>query len=420
MQQQPMQQPMQQPPPIRPMGPRKRGGFGRVFFVLLVLLASGFYVYNTLMPAGGRQTAVLQSGSIGASYEGEALIVRNEQVVSEEGVSNVSYIAVEGDVVYSGSRICTIYTTGYNQRIMKNLQDARDDLRDHMITLRKEDAVANQAVERQDENVLEKASEVAEFIRGKRANMLNLEQLLATAMDERQYVMENEYGGDTNMVRLLGTVKSYFNSIAGYQKNKVANGEYVVSFYTDGYEPLSTATMNDYDTHQVRSMIGGQKPEVSTTERGRTNVYRLVNRNNWGVFLLVKDTTFNPAQGEVFKLRLERFQDTIVDATVISTTIAGGELLVRLDVSSDVKDVLYMRTCKAEIGKNVDILVAPRDFLYRRENAQGQMVDTLVVMNESGQMYSYPVEVRDQDANYIYVVPLDANLYPGQTIVKPN
>ena len=104
----PMQQQPMMPPPMQgqsmprqqqgsmmPMQqrPARAGGFGRVFFVLLVLCAAGAYIYNTLAPTGMKR-AVLESGSLGASYQGEALIVRNEIVISEEGVPNVTYLAL--------------------------------------------------------------------------------------------------------------------------------------------------------------------------------------------------------------------------------------------------------------------------------------------------------------------------------------
>ena len=46
--------------------------------------------------------------------------------------------------------------------------------------------------------------------------------------------------------------------------------------------------------------------------------------------------------GQSYELMLEKFEDTHVMATVVSSTRSGGELLVRFQVSAPVDPVLYI------------------------------------------------------------------------------
>ena len=94
-------------------------------------------------------------------------------------------------------------------------------------------------------------------------------------------------------------------------------------------------------------------------QRGRTNLYRLVKQNNYAVLMLLEDSVWNPVEGMTLKLTLEQFNETTVDAQVLSFTRSGGELLLRLAVIGDVSDVLYMRTCTAQLGEYVDCLKLP-------------------------------------------------------------
>ena len=84
-----------------------------------------------------------------------------------------------------------------------------------------------------------------------------------------------------------------------------------------------------------------QKPEKTTAQKGKTAIYRLVMDNEWYVLFLSKDTDWNPVNGQIYQLQLERFEDTAVYAEVVNFTRSGGELLVRLKISGYVQPVLY-------------------------------------------------------------------------------
>lgn len=158
-------------------------------------------------------------------------------------------------------------------------------------------------------------------------------------------------------------------------------------------------------------MINGQRPETSTAARGRTNLYRLVKQNNYAVLMLVRNTNWNPVEGTTYKLVLEQFTNTVVDAQVLSFTRSGGELLLRLAVIGDVRDVLYMRTCQAQLGEYVDCLLVPEGALYTQNNATG-----VVVVSESAQNF-VPVTVHRQENGKAYVSPVQTGLLTaGQTV----
>jgi len=190
--------------------------------------------------------------------------------------------------------------------------------------------------------------------------------------------------------------------------------EGVVSFYSDGYEyGLTSSTYMDFDPSQVRKMFGGKAPEKSTVQKGRTTIYRMVRPNNWNVLMLVKSDTWTPVQGNTYQLRLEGFDNTEVSAVLESYTQAGGELLLRLSVRSDVTPVLYMRTCQAEIGEKVNSMKVPNRAIYRHSNG----MDGVVVVNADGSQVFVAANVITTDGEYTYIDPIQQGLlYVGQTV----
>jgi hypothetical protein len=158
-------------------------------------------------------------------------------------------------------------------------------------------------------------------------------------------------------------------------------------------------------------MINGKKPTDELSAKGKTTIYRLVRDNHWIVLMLIKDTNWNPVEGAVYELKLENFKDTMVSARVLSFTRTGGELEVRLDVMSEVKPILYIRTCTGVLGDNVTSLTIPAKALYTQDNMPG-----VVVVNGDYQFF-IPVNVIDKRDGLVYISPIQQGvLYEGQTV----
>ena len=107
---------------------------------------------------------------------------------------------------------------------------------------------------------------------------------------------------------------------------------------------------------------------------------------------------------------MERFENTPVNATVESFTRSGGELLVRLRIeeTSALSNVLYIRSCKVQLGENVNTLAVPSRAIYLREGQKG------VVMTTEGGEYWTGVEVISDDGQTAYIIPENAGkLYEG-------
>lgn len=417
MQQMPPQPTQQQPPqPVkakRKKKPKKQGGGGQVWKVVLALVLIGgaaWYFLKDMIGQPQQSTAVIEMGTLGTSYSGDALIVRDETAFDDEGVQNIDYVAQEGSVVYRGDVICYVYSTGYSTKEMTTLQDYRDQIKDYQQTLLKSETAYDQKMTRLESEVVERGLEVRSLVQGARGNLTNQEAILATAITQRQSYFRSKYSSDMRLNRLFDDESTQQQRIDSWIKQKVATEEKIVSFYTDGFELISQ-NYDQYTPAQVRSMINGEKPATSTAARGRTDLYRLVKQNNYVVLMLVRNSNWNPVEGTVYKLVLEQFSNTVVDARVLSFTRSGGELLLRLAVIGDVTDVLYMRTCQAQLGEYVDCLLVPQGALYTQNNATG-----VVVVTEDSQVF-VPVNVLSQENGKAYITAIQTGvLTSGQTI----
>ena len=167
----------------------------------------------------------------------------------------------------------------------------------------------------------------------------------------------------------------------------------------------------DYSPAQVRQMVRGTVPtEGGTVSRNTVSIYRVVRENPWAVLMLCNEKDWTPVTGRMYQLRIENFDNTTVWATVESFTRSGGEMLVRLSVSDPtaLQSVMYIRSCRVQLGESVESLMVPSRAIYLREGRKG------VVMSTDGGEYWTGVEVVSDNGQEAYIIPDNAGvLYEG-------
>lgn len=179
---------------------------------------------------------MVEAGTLGTSYTGDVLIVRNETAYDEEGVQYIDYVAQEGSVVYRGDVICYVYSTGYSTKEMTALQDCRDAIKDYQQTLLKSETNFDQKMIRLETEVIERGLEVRSLVQGARGNLGNQETILETAINQRQSYFRSKYSSDMRLNRLYDDETNQQRRIDSWINQTVATQESIVSFYTDGFE----------------------------------------------------------------------------------------------------------------------------------------------------------------------------------------
>lgn len=402
----------QMQPPQPPKPPKKKMNLFQWILLLAVFGFAGWYLYSVLAPEVSPY-ATITAGTLGARYSGDCLIVRNETPYDAEGVTSVDYAAEEGSTVQIGTTICNVYSTSYSTKEMTTLQNYRDQIRDYQLQLLAAETTYDAKMARVESDVLARAREIREMINGARGSLTNQEKLLSAAIDARQQYLKTKYSSDQRLSRLYDDELSQLQRIQSWTKAYAATSEGIVSFYSDGYEySLTSANYDTFIPADVRRMYNGYKPEKATVDKGKTTIYRMVKDDGWYVLFLSHDDSWNPVDGQTYELKLERFENTTVNATVVSSTRSGGELLVRLRINESVKPVLYMRTCQAELGDYVSSLCVPAKAIYRQDDMDG-----VVVVDGTNKSF-IPINILLKDGDDVYISAIQQGLlFEGQTVL---
>ncbi len=384
---------------------------GSFLFALVMLGAAVWYII-TALGIGQTKYTTVQRGLIGIQYSGDALIVRNETIYDEDGVSDIEYIADEGSTVYRGTTICNVYTSGYSANETAKLRNYRQQIKEYQQELVASESGNDLKLARYASDVQDRALELRQMIWQSSGNMSYQERLLSSAIDLKQTYIRQKYPDDKRLSRLYDDENTQVQRIESWIKPYSASENCIVSFYTDNFEYiLTTANYMEFTPQQVRSYIGGALPEISSVQRGRTAIFRTVKQGTYAVLMLADDKDWNPTVGNAYQLVLSDLDSSVVSATVTGVTRSGRELLVRLEVKADVDSLLYLRTCRVGVGEYQEGLIVPDGAITEQDGVSG----VIAVVNGESSFVQVNVILRREGYSMIRPVANGA-LYEGQAI----
>lgn len=409
----PMQEP--QPMPMPRYYKKPTSPWVRLLSVMLMISALGFlsyYVYRMIVPAGD-QYATVQKASYGQSYDGQVLIIRDEVVFDDEGITDIEYISKEGSQIGLTELVAHVYTSGYSDRERRALQNFRDQIKRYQIELLTTESTFDQKMNRLVGDVNARALEVRNIVQGEKGNMVNLEKDLAASLQARQDYFREKYAEDQRLSRLYDDETTQLKRIESWKKQNNSNVAGTLSFYTDGYEyGLQIGEIENYSPSYVQRLINGQKPEESAGRRGKSDIYRIVRSNEWYALMIIQNSTWNPVQNSVLDLTLQQFSDISVQATIVSFARTGNQLLLRLRVNSDINPILYTRNSKARIGQYASALAVPNRAIHEQDGTTG-----VVVVADTKKLF-VPCEIIQKQDGLTFIKPQHNNtLFEGQSIL---
>lgn len=382
------------------------------FYVFLILMGIGIYfVVRELMPDGVSE-AIVTMAATSYTQAVDAVIVRNEEVVSFEGSGRVVYIAAEGAHVTKGEEVADVYTAGYSEKQMNNLETVRQRIRAYHQELL-ENIVDNE-LDRLEKNVQASAQELKTLIRKKSGgSLLNLESQLEQAMSARQNYLRQNRREDPKLNQLYEEETKVLGTISSWKNTESAPADGTVSFYLDGCEEFLTFDNLDKITvEDLRAILAGRTPKVEESSRLMQTVFRIVEDGSWYVILLSDDANWNPVTGQVFTFRMDGFEDLACDGTVVRMQKEGSTVMAQLRVDENIGSLINTRCGTCSIGINLSGLSVPLRAISTQNGQSG------VWLNDVPGGTFVPVEVLSTDGQRALIQPLaEGTLTVGRRVL---
>jgi putative membrane fusion protein len=382
------------------------------FFVILGVVAAivAFAIYMSREEPV--REVVVEAGSIGQTREMDAVIMRDETVVSTESYARVDYVAEECALVSAGDTVASIYASGYSEKEMDNLESTRKEIREYYNQILEN--ILDDELEQYTQSVAQRAGELQTIIQGKeQGNLLNVQSQLEQAMNDRQDYLRTSKREETQLSNLYQRETQLMNSIASWKRDYTAPASGIVSFYLDGYESLLTPANYDQLTiDDMRSVLRGTRPALVNDTRGSTPLFKVIDASSWSVLIVSDNDQYLPSLGQAYTLTIKGYEDYVYSATVSNLKRFDSATLIRMDIDQDVLPTIDLRRAKVSVGTQYSGMRVPSGAVYTVNGVTG-------VYRRNGEINDFiPVNVTASDGEYALIEPVsEGAVYPGMAVV---
>ena len=390
---------------------RRRRVTGRFFVFLLIVLVIALLIVRMLFFSGPKTSQVMMATSSQEQMV-NCVLIRDEHVMESESTARVEYIAPENSLVASGDVVANVYTTGYSEQLLTNLETTRSNIQNYHKQLLSN--IVDADLNRLDKVVDMMAMEFKNLITHQTVgDLASVSAQLETAMVKRQEYLRQNKRADNKLTKLYEEENARLNSIQSWRKVTNADRDGVVSFYLDGYESdLTPSRLDSLTIQDVRSVLGGAL--LATTQATRQNgICRIVDQNKWYAAVLIEGNNWTPMVGQDnYYMVMEGFEDLSFAASVASVQKENGVTLAVFEVRDPLGPLIYRRTGRAQFSITLTGLSVRTEALY---NDNGQM--GVWVYDVPGGTF-VPVEVLSTTGRISMIQPLvDGSLELGQQVL---
>jgi len=389
---------------------RRRRVTGRFYIFLLIVALIAFLILRPFLFSGPRESVIMMANSA-YTQKLDCIIIRDEQVTSSDSTARVEYIAKENSLIGQGDTVVNLYTTGYSESLLNNLENTRQNIQAYHKELLAN--ILDNDLERLDGVVNTMALEFKNLITHQTAgNLETVTAQLETAMVNRQEYLRQNKREDTKLTKLYEEENTRLTSIQSWRKVSTAEKGGVVSFYLDGYEnDLRAEDISYLGISDVRTVLGGGK--LSNTQNTLSEgIYRIVDQDHWYVAILVDAEDWTPVVGQSYFLQLEGYDDLCYTAAVTSVLKENGNILAIFEINDPMGPLIYKRTGKAQFSITLTGLSVDSKALYEQQGQIG-----VWLYDVPGGTF-VPVEVLHDDGDIAMIQPLvEGVLQLGQTVL---
>ena len=389
---------------------RKKRVTGRFYIFLLILLVIAFLIVRPHLNFGSRE-AVIMAAQSEFTQNMDCVLIRDETVATSESTAHIEYVATEGTLVNTGDTVAYVYSAGYSEKLLQNLEDTRAKIQDYHKTVILNN-IKDDNLARYDTIVDMMASQFKSLVNhDSYGSLLTAARQLETAMVNRQEYLRQNKREDVKLSKLYDEETTRLNSIQSWRKEEKAAQSGVISFYMDGYEgALSSETLPSLTAADISTVLSGGSLG-STLGAKETAVYRIVNQNQWYVALVTDAKTWNPVVGQPYTLQMEGFEDLSFTAFVTSVQKESGRILAVFQINDPIGSLIYQRTGRAQLTATISGLSVSSKALSEENGQLG------VWLIDLGGETFVPVEVLSSDGRDALIQPLvDGALGIGQRV----
>ena len=337
-------------------------------FYLILTLFVGIIVTVLVLALQDSAGGTLKQGSMEATITGKAVLIRDEMSISVDRYDRVEFSVGEGETVYEGMPIATVYKWGYTDDMAQTLLNTETEIYNAQKT--QLSGVENAEFSSIELQIEQKRAAIRAAVSGTgEGDTLTLQNELKTLMEQRTTFLKNTVQPTEELTRLYNTREEKLSQLASYKTEITAAKDGRVSFYFDGFEQiLNKDKLDTINAALVNTTVSGTVDSLGGS--GDNLLYRLVNTRLWyAAFVTDGEEEAGLLEGQTYTVTFDGYEDQAFTATANELVHSEAGVLNMLEFTEDMGALLNSRVITLTANATLSGIVVPLDAIGNKDGA---------------------------------------------------
>lgn len=337
-------------------------------FYLILTLFVGIIVTVLVLALQDSAGGTLKQGSMEATITGKAVLIRDEMSISVDRYDRVEFSVGEGETVYEGMPIATVYKWGYTDDMAQTLLNTETEI--YNAQKSQLSGVENAEFSSIELQIEQKRAAIRAAVSGTgEGDTLTLQNELKTLMEQRTTFLKNTVQPTEELTRLYNTREEKLSQLASYKTEITAAKDGRVSFYFDGFEQiLNKDKLDTINAALVNTTVSGTVDSLGGS--GDNLLYRLVNTRLWyAAFVTDGEEEAGLLEGQTYTVTFDGYEDQAFTATANELVHSEAGVLNMLEFTEDMGALLNSRVITLTANATLSGIVVPLDAIGNKDGA---------------------------------------------------
>lgn len=398
----------------------KKITFSPRFFVFIVIGISiiGWMLYGVINSISPPR---VEWGKLDSSFSVEAVIVRDEQIVTATNYGRLECLTAEGEFVYEGTGVAELYLSNYSKNDIATLNSIQQEIKDYQSNNILKNII-NDDLETINENIDALIDEISRLaIEDRNREIPAKGSELKVLMEQRRIYMNEVLPSDANLDKFIQQEIVLQEKILENVVTMHAPRDGVISFFMDemesylNYSFLETMTNNEYES--MKSLIDESYKSISFGQDSQLNinqaVYRVVNPNLWYVVMKIPRNQSTLVSSQSYMVNFNGYEYGYVNGYVEFLREATRDVIVVMRFTENIGTMATLRTVTCNFGNSEEGYKVPREYVQYVDGIYG------ITVRKSGRLF-VPINIHSQDDTHVIISSIDEEnkLKLGLRLVK--
>jgi co-chaperonin GroES (HSP10) len=346
---------------------RRRVRINPKFYLILTLFV-GIIVTVLVLALQDSAGGTLKQGSMEAMITGKAVLIRDEMSISVDRYDRVEFSVGEGETVYEGMPIATVYKWGYTDDMAQTLLNTETEI--YNAQKSQLSGVENAEFSSIELQIEQKRAAIRAAVSGTgEGDTLTLQNELKTLMEQRTTFLKNTVQPTEELTRLYNTREEKLSQLASYKTEITAAKDGRVSFYFDGFEQiLNKDKLDTINAALVNTTVSGTVDSLGGS--GDNLLYRIVNTRLWyAAFVTDGEEEAGLLEGQTYTVTFDGYEDQAFTATANELVHSEAGVLNMLEFTEDMGALLNSRVITLTANATLSGIVVPLDAIGNKDGA---------------------------------------------------